>query len=104
MRKGDSMMIKAVSHHAITIAVVILASVWLAAAGQTALAGPSPNFSVNAKPGKSSVLAGQATSFTVTISPKAGFNANVALSISGLPTDATGAFDPASFVPLKSDK
>ena len=97
-------MLKIMSRRTITLTFWILAAVWLAALGTSAQAKPTADFSVNLKPGKSSVLAGQATTFTVTISPKFGFNAAVALSISGLPADATATFNPASFVPLKSAK
>jgi len=40
------------------------------------------------------VSAGNATSYTATVTPNGGFTGNVTMSVSGLPTGATGTFTP----------
>ncbi|TAM79463.1 MAG: hypothetical protein EPN47_16800 [Acidobacteria bacterium] len=52
----------------------------------------SPDFSLSATPGSQTVTAGTGTSYTVTITPSGGFNGSVSLSVSGLPSGATGTF------------
>ena len=52
----------------------------------------TPNFSISATPSSQSVKRGASAAFTVTISPSAGFNGAVALSVSGL----AGTLSPPS--------
>ena len=53
-----------------------------------------PDFTIAATPATQSTAAGSVTPYTVTVSPLNGFSASVALSVSGLPTGATGALAP----------
>lgn len=56
----------------------------------------SPDFSVTASPASQSVVQGGSTSYTVTVTPSGGFTGVVSLSVSGLPSGASGTFNPAS--------
>lgn len=47
-------------------------------------------------PYSQNVLAGESTSFSLTLMPLDGFSGNVALSVSGLPAGATGSWSPAT--------
>jgi outer membrane protein assembly factor BamB len=51
-----------------------------------------PDFSLDASPGSRSVVAGNSTTYSVTITPSGGFTAAVALSVSGVPAGATASF------------
>jgi len=53
-------------------------------------------FSISATPSSQTTYAGGGTTFTVTVSPVNGFTGTVALSVAGLPTGATGTFNPTS--------
>jgi hypothetical protein len=55
---------------------------------------PTPNFSLSASPSSSTVTAGQATSYAVTLTPSGGFNGAADLSVSGLPAGVNGSFSP----------
>jgi subtilase family serine protease len=61
-----------------------------------ALAPASPDFSVSVTPTSGSVAPGGGTSYTVNVSALDGFSGTVSLTVSGLPTDATYAFNPSS--------
>jgi hypothetical protein len=52
----------------------------------------APDFSISATPASQTVKQGASTSYTATISPINGFSGQVSLSVSGLPTGATGTF------------
>ena len=54
----------------------------------------SPNFSLSASPPSQTVTAGAGTSYSVTITPTGGFADPVTLSLSGLPSAASGSFNP----------
>ena len=56
----------------------------------------NPDFSISASPGSQTVTAGGGTSYTASVSPSNGFNSTVSLSVSGLPSGATGTFNPTS--------
>lgn len=56
----------------------------------------SQNFSLSASPASASVAAGSGTNFGVSVSPVNGFTGTVNLSVSGLPSGATGSFTPSS--------
>jgi hypothetical protein len=58
--------------------------------------GTTPDFSISAAPSSQTVTAGQNTTYSVTVGALNGFTGNVTLSVSGLPTGATGSFAPAS--------
>jgi hypothetical protein len=56
---------------------------------------PAPDFSLSVTPPSVSVgKNGGTANYTVTITPSGGFNSPVTLSISGLPSGATGSFNP----------
>jgi hypothetical protein len=52
------------------------------------------DFSMSVAPASQTVVVGNGTSYTVTITPAGGFSGQVALSVDGLPTGATGTFTP----------
>ncbi len=55
---------------------------------------PAPDFSVAASPASQSVVAGNATTYEVTITASNGFDQAVDLSVAGLPAGASGSFSP----------
>ncbi|HYL78381.1 MAG TPA: S8 family serine peptidase [Bryobacteraceae bacterium] len=57
---------------------------------------PTPDFSLNLSPGSQTVGAGGSTSYTVTATASNGFGGVVSFSVSGLPSGATGSFNPPS--------
>jgi uncharacterized membrane protein len=54
------------------------------------------DFSLTSTPASQTVVQGGGTTYTQTVTSVAGFNGDVAFSVSGLPTDATGTFNPTS--------
>ena len=54
----------------------------------------APDFSMSVTPASQSVVVGNSTSYTVTITPAGGFSGQVSLSVSGLPSGASGTFSP----------
>ena len=58
--------------------------------------GGTPDFTIVATPGSQSVIAGNSTTYTVSVGAQNGFTGNVALSASGLPSGATANLNPAS--------
>jgi uncharacterized membrane protein len=54
----------------------------------------APDFALSGSPASQTVSSGASTSYGVTISPTNGFAGAVTLSVSGLPTGATGSFNP----------
>ncbi len=62
----------------------------------TVSASVSSDFSLSATPGARNVTRGSSTSYTVSVTPSGGFGGTVTFSVSGLPTDATASFNPAS--------
>jgi uncharacterized protein (DUF58 family) len=60
------------------------------------VSAPVPNFTVSASPSSQTVTAGNNTSYTATITPVNGFSGTVNLSVSGLPSGASGSFNPTS--------
>jgi len=56
--------------------------------------GPAPDFTLSASPSSATATQGSSTSYSVTISPTGGFPGQVTLSVSGLPSGATGSFAP----------
>jgi thermitase len=59
-------------------------------------AAPTPDFSLSASPTSQTVVRGMSAAYTVTVTPSGGFNGTVGFSVSGLPSGATGTFNPAS--------
>jgi subtilisin-like proprotein convertase family protein len=62
-------------------------------------AAPSPDFTLAASPSSRTVTQGGSTSWTATVTSVNGFSAATSLSVSGLPSGATGSFSPASVTP-----
>lgn len=58
------------------------------------LAVISPDFSIAANTKVETIKAGTSAKFPLTITPLNTFNGNVALTVTGLPPDSTGAFSP----------
>jgi hypothetical protein len=56
----------------------------------------TPDFSILPNPGSRSIAVGTNTTYTVNVSAMNGFAGNVALSLSGLPSDLTGTFNPTT--------
>ncbi|MDE3099464.1 MAG: RICIN domain-containing protein, partial [Verrucomicrobiota bacterium] len=57
---------------------------------------PAPDFSITATPSSQTVTAGNGTSYTTTVGSLNGFSGSVSLSVSGLPSNASASFNPAS--------
>lgn len=58
--------------------------------------GNTPDFTVSATPASQTVIAGNSTSYTVTVGAANGFTGSVSPSVAGLPSGASGSFNPAS--------
>jgi subtilase family serine protease len=56
----------------------------------------APDFSVTASPASQTILVGQSTSYTVTLSPLNGYAGTVNFSVSGVPAGATATLTPSS--------
>ena len=61
----------------------------------SAPASSTPDFAISVNPTSRSVVPGSNTTYTVTVTPLAGFTGLVNLTTTGLPTGVLGAFDPA---------
>ncbi len=57
---------------------------------------PMPSFAVSATPSSQTVSPGVGTSYSVSTSALNGFAGSIGLSVSGLPANATGSFNPTS--------
>jgi len=55
-----------------------------------------PNFTISASPSSQNITIGQNTNFSISVETLNGFNGTVTLSVSGLPANASGSFNPAS--------
>ncbi|MBV8985382.1 MAG: hypothetical protein JO248_13175, partial [Acidimicrobiia bacterium] len=62
----------------------------------TLVVTPAPDFSLSSSPASQSAVAGTSASYTLTTAAVGGFNGQVALSVSGLPTGVTSTFTPTS--------
>jgi len=62
-------------------------------------AAGTPMFALAAAPASQSVAAGGATTYVVTVTGSNGFSSPVDLSVTGLPSGATGAFSPVQVMP-----
>jgi hypothetical protein len=54
----------------------------------------APNFVLSSSPSSRSISAGASTSYAISITQTGGFSGQVSLSVSGLPSGATGSFTP----------
>jgi hypothetical protein len=59
-------------------------------------AAATPNFTLSPTPTSETVVAGGSTTYTATVGALSGFTGTVTLSVSGLPTGASGSFSPAT--------
>jgi len=59
----------------------------------------SPDFTISVSPASQSVLQGQTVSYSVNVAALNGFNSQVSLSVSGLPSGANGVFSNPSGTP-----
>jgi len=57
---------------------------------------PTPDFSIAASPGSQTVIAGSSASYTTNVTALNSFTGTVTFSVSGLPSNATGSFNPTS--------
>lgn len=58
----------------------------------------APDFSLSASPGSQTIIVGQSTSYTVTLTPINSYAGTVSFSLSGLPADAGATFIPGSLL------
>jgi len=58
----------------------------------------APDFAVTAAPASQTVVSGNNTSYTATVTPSGGYTGTVSFSVAGLPAGATGTFTPASVI------
>ncbi len=65
----------------------------------TLIISSAPDFGLSVSPATQSVAAGGSTAFTVSLTSLNGFRRAVALTVSGLPTAASGVFSPSSARP-----
>jgi len=57
---------------------------------------PPPDFQMVVSPSSQIVAPGNSVSYTVTVDPSGGYDGTIDLSVSGLPSGATGTFSPGS--------
>lgn len=57
---------------------------------------PVPDFAVSVSPSSQTLVAGNGTTYTATVTPTNGFSGTVNFSVSGLPSGASGSFNPTS--------
>jgi len=57
-----------------------------------------PNFDISIDPQSRTIMAGQSTTFTVTVTPKFGFHGDVDLTFFDPPPGITGTFNPSTIV------
>lgn len=62
-------------------------------------AAPTPDFTIEASPDSNTVAPGSGTSYTVTLTSLNGYSGDVGLTVSGLPSGASGTFSPVSVSP-----
>src|SRR6266704_3258592 len=60
------------------------------------VSAPLPNFSLSTSPSSLTIAQGTSGASTITVTPLNGFNSNVSLSASGLPSGVTASFNPSS--------
>jgi hypothetical protein len=61
-----------------------------------------PDFTITAEPASQTVSQGDSAPYTISLTSLNGFNSPVTLSVSGLPTGATGIFNPNPVTPSNS--
>jgi hypothetical protein len=62
------------------------------------------NFAVSVSPGSQTITRGNSGTYTVTVTASQGFSGTVSLSVSGLPSKTTAAFNPTSVTNSGSSK
>ena len=71
----------------------------VSAAQTVSITAAAPDFAVAASPTSATIAAGGTTTSTITVTPSNGFATATTLSCSGLPTNSTCSFSPASVTP-----
>jgi hypothetical protein len=66
------------------------------------ISAEEPDFTITATPPSQTVLQGDSAPHTILLTSLNGFNSPVTLSVSGLPTGATGIFNPSPVTPSDS--
>jgi FG-GAP-like repeat/Bacterial Ig-like domain (group 3) len=69
------------------------------ASSKIVVGNPGGDFSLSTQPSSVTLAAGQTATFTITISPSAGFNSATTFSCAGLPAASSCSFSPASITP-----
>jgi hypothetical protein len=69
------------------------------ASSKIVVGNPGGDFSLSTQPSSATLAAGQTATFTITISPTAGFNSATTFSCAGLPAASSCSFSPASITP-----
>ena len=72
---------------------------WLQMGTWTVPGSGSPDFTIAVSPSSQTVSPGNGTSYTVTATSVNGFSSPISLSVSGLPSGATGGFNPSPLTP-----
>jgi hypothetical protein len=89
-------LVKAVSNGT---AIITAANGGLSATAKALIDIPPPDFSLPANLGSTSISAGQAATFNLSITPLAGFNQSISFTCSGVPAQATCAVSPNPVMP-----
>ncbi len=76
--------------------VFVLVNDWNIPAYILRLRGATSDFTLSATPASASVTQGNSTTYTVSVGAVGSFTGTVSLSVSGLPSGATGTFNPRS--------
>jgi pseudomonalisin len=58
----------------------------------------TPDFSLSATPSSQTINQGASSSYSITLTPLAGYTGTVSFAVSGLPAGATGSFNPVSLI------
>jgi hypothetical protein len=69
------------------------------ASSKIVVGNPGGDFSLSTQPSSATLAAGQTATFTITISPSAGFNSATTFSCTALPAASSCNFSPASITP-----
>jgi PQQ-like domain len=74
----------------------VYASTFSGQLGVYGLLATTPDFNLSAAPGSATISPGQNASYTITVSPQAGFEGSISLTFADCPLGATCSFTPSS--------